>query len=995
MSNAALVHILDRRADSSVGDLDSALLARFLTERDEEAFATLVRQHGPLVYGTCQRVLGNRAETDDAFQAVFFVLARRAHALKLDRSIGPWLHGVALRVAKKLRGQIVLRRMREMSAAKSERVDAAEPQHDFWAVIDEELARMALPLREALLLCDLSGRSHSQAAEALGVAKGTVTKRLAKAREELATRLTRRGITLGAGALSALIATQAVAAVPALLLSETAKQAVAFSIGRLSGSTTAKTVAESVMRSLKVGALKSYALAGLVAVAIAIAGGGLILAGGPADPDDKKGEAPKASAPPEAVKPGTMWKENFTIEYPGSLPVSVAFSADGKTLLTGDTSGEVMALVFSDDEPKWRWKSKTEGSHAAVAYSADQKKVYATTKHGIRILGAADGKEEARIEATDSNPVAIGTFPNKSIAKDFTQSQIVFGNARGYFIKSWADGKLPDTVGTIETSTVAKDAKAADPAAVPLAVDPKGRSAIMTGPRDVTGQLGGVKGKNVLWAYVCGDYSKDSPGNRVLAGHTATAVSAAWSADGSTAITGDADGRVIVWDAKSMKETARMELGGRVAALAISHDAKSAAAYVLGKQGEVYVWEVAKPTNTMKPIHTDLSDFRSPEVYASVAFSPDGKKLAGCALDKAWLKRLGELSGKVRVWELAAEPKGQLPPKRMYDKELPKGSSSNFVILDNTSVLMPAVKEGAIDLRDIKDGSILVRRSLGNFVIGKIVLSTDRKWLAMEQRAPVDPKLATPPVRTFDVGVWDLKNWKQHTIPSCEAMLNVASGGKVVAVVREKQIELWDVATAKRLKEAPFKHTRIDAAQFSPDGTLLAISDRNELVLWRWEEDAHERIDLGRCVGSLTFSPDGKLLAEGPTPRDNIQIRSVETRKVVQTLATGAKRSMNVPRMAYMQGGRVLIGCDNIAFAKEVIAPHRINLWDTTTGAIAHQIALPTGLPSGVDVTPNGRYLAAVLDEGDFGMKFSVWRIDGEVPAKGPLSAPPAATPPR
>ncbi len=222
-------------------------------------------------------------------------------------------------------------------------------------------------------------------------------------------------------------------------------------------------------------------------------------------------------------------------------------------------------------------------------------------------------------------------------------------------------------------------------------------------------------------------------------------------------------------------------------------------------------------------------------------------------------------------------------------------------------------------------------------------------------------------------------------------MLDVASGGKVVAVVREKKIELWDVATEKLLKTAPFKHTRIDAAQFSPDGKLLAISDRNELVLWRWEEDKHERIDLGRCVGSLIFSPDGKFLAEGPTPRENLQIRDVETRKVVQTLANGAKQSMNVPRMAYTQGGRVLIACDNITFTKEIAVPYRINLWDTTTGAIAHQIALPTGLPFNLDVSPNGRYLAAMLDDDQAGMKLKVWRLDGKMTVKETGPTPPAA----
>ena len=398
-----------------------------------------------------------------------------------------------------------------MAAAKSERVEAAEPEHDFWAIIDEELARMALPLREVLLLCDLSGQSHAQAAASLGLAKGTITKRLAKAREELATRLRRRGITLGVGALSTMIATQAPASVPAPLLLETAKQAVAFSIGQVGGSVTAKTLAEGVMRSLKFGVVKVWLVVGLLG--LTLAGGGLMLAGGPGDPGEKKVEQPqaKADAKPDAAKVGTMWKENFTVEYESSLPVSVAFSADGKTLLTGDTNGEVMAVKFPSDPPTYRWKSKVDGSHAAVAYSADQKNVYATTAHGVRILDAATGKEEARIEAKDSNPIAIGVFPNKTIAEKFTRLQIVFGNARGYFVKSWAEGKLADTIGTIETSTVAKGAKPTDVAAVPLAVDPKGRSAIMTGPRDATGQVAGMKGKNVLWAYVCGDYCEGQP----------------------------------------------------------------------------------------------------------------------------------------------------------------------------------------------------------------------------------------------------------------------------------------------------------------------------------------------------------------------------------------------------------------------------------------------------------------------------------------------------
>jgi RNA polymerase sigma factor (sigma-70 family) len=986
MPKAALVQTLERWTGAPECDLDSSFLRRFLSQRDEEAFAALIHRHGPLVYGTCRRILGNRTDTDDAFQAVFFVLARRAHTLKLDRSIGPWLHGVALRLAKKLRRQIVQRRSCEMAAAKSERVEAAESNHDFWAVIDEELARLTRPLREVLVLCDLSGQSHAQTAASLGLAKGTITKRLAKAREELASCLKRRGITLGVGVLPTLIATRPPVSVPAPLVLETAHQAVAFSLGPVGGSGTAKELAEGVMRSPKIGGMKTWLVVGLLG--LALAGGGLMLAGGPGDSSEKKVEPPQVGveAKADAAKVGTMWREIFTVEYDDSLPVSVAFSADGKRLLTGDTNGEVMALHCPSDPPTYRWRSRPEGSHAAVAYSTDRKHVYATTTHGVRILDATTGQEVARINAPDSNPVALAVFPNRPGAGPASRLQIVFGNARGYFVESWEEGKLADTLGTLETSTVAKGAQPTDVAAVPLAVDPKGRSAIMTGPRDVTGQVAGRKGKNVLWAYVCGDYTKGSPGNRVMVGHAATVVSAAWAREAAAAVTGDADGRVIVWDANTMKETRRLELGGRVMALALSDDGTHAAAYVRGKHGgEVYLWETAKPAKSLRPIHTQLADLGS-EPYASLTFSSDGKRLAGCAIDRHWLPLppRARRSGQVHVWELAAEPKGQLPPIHLYTKPLSRGRSADFVFLHNISLVTPAPKEGAIDFRNIPEGHIQARLVLGNFAVGRMKLSSDRKWLALEHHPATNDRGIGLRPNTFEVGVYEATVHNPITIPSCSQLLDVASGGRVVAVVRDKHVELWDIATAKKRKAAPFKFTRIDAAQFSPDGKLLALSDRNELVLWRWEANTHERIALGRRVGSLTFTPDGKFLAEGPAPGDSIQIRDVETRKVVQTLANGTKRPINVPRMAFTQGGRVLIAC----------GPNRITLWDTANGSIAHEIVLPADTPAGIDVSPNGRYLAAMLDDAS-GRKLSVWRLDGEMPAVNPGPTPPAATPPR
>ena len=85
------------------------------------------------------------------------------------------------------------------------------------------------------------------------------------------------------------------------------------------------------------------------------------------------------------------------------------------------------------------------------------------------------------------------------------------------------------------------------------------------------------------------------------------------------------------------------------------------------------------------------------------------------------------------------------------------------------------------------------------------------------------------------------------------------------------------------------------------------------------------------------------------------------------------------------------VGCDNITSTKKIDVPYRINVWDTADGSLAHQIALPAGLPYNLDVSPNGRHLVAILDDGDSGMKLSVWRLDGKNPVKEPGPTAPAA----
>ncbi|HYH65921.1 MAG TPA: sigma-70 family RNA polymerase sigma factor [Urbifossiella sp.] len=171
---------------------DADLLARFVAVRDEAAFAELVRRHGGPVWDVCRSVLRNAADADDAFQATFLTLARRAAYLRKPASVGAWLHGVAVRVARKARAAASRRQARE---AEYEPVPAADPgECDVRAVVHEALAALPARYREPLVACYLRGLTHDDTATELGLSKAAVKKRLERGRDRLRAVLLSRGL---------------------------------------------------------------------------------------------------------------------------------------------------------------------------------------------------------------------------------------------------------------------------------------------------------------------------------------------------------------------------------------------------------------------------------------------------------------------------------------------------------------------------------------------------------------------------------------------------------------------------------------------------------------------------------------------------------------------------------------------------------------------------------------------------------------------------------
>src|SRR5262249_40753576 len=235
---------------------DGELLESFISRRDPDAFASLMKRHGPMVLGVCRRVLRNEADAEDAFQATFLVLVRKAASVRPRSMLGNWLYGVAHSTALKARAMSIKRLTKEREAAAQPRPEGAtETWEQLHALLDEELKTLPDIYRAAIVLCDLEGKSIKEAAQQLGCPPATVGTRLSRGRSSLAKRLARHGLTLSGGATAMMIAQNATASVvPSALMNSTFKAATLFAAGRVvcPGLISAKVVAltEGVLKTL-------------------------------------------------------------------------------------------------------------------------------------------------------------------------------------------------------------------------------------------------------------------------------------------------------------------------------------------------------------------------------------------------------------------------------------------------------------------------------------------------------------------------------------------------------------------------------------------------------------------------------------------------------------------------------------------------------------------------------------------------------------------------
>jgi RNA polymerase sigma factor (sigma-70 family) len=608
---------------------DGELLADYLSRRDEAGFAALVGRHGPMVWGVCRRVLSNLHDAEDAFQATFLVLVRKAESIASRELLANWLYGVAHQTALNARATAARRRARERQV--TEMPEPEVVQQDLWRdlqpMLDQELSRLPDKYRIPIVLCDLEGKTRKEAAQRLAWPAGTVAGRLARARVLLAKRLARRGLALSGGALATMLSQNvASSAVPDSLVVSTVKAATGVAAGSAAAVVVSDKVAAITEGVLKIMLLNKIKVVTMTLFMIAVLGAGLV---GLTRQTQAVAQAeslragvallPTSGQPASGDKVAVgkeLWKAAGLLEGHEKPVLCVAFGPV-PVLVTGDEGGQVRvwdtAAKKSLTDFKNGFKKGPEGrAIIGITYAADNSWV------SFRETNIAHLAYDKSMK--DGKPLGFG----KGIGGDTSSLLAMTSDAKTYAVRKNASTSI-----LIEEKDI-KNLKAKlvnpndliwckghekEPACAAFAPDD---TLLLTGSADKTARL---------W-----DAASGAP-QHTLSGHTDAVVAVVFSSDGKLVATGGNDGLVKLWDVKTGREIVSLRGHTVVRAVAFAPDGKTLASG--GEDLTLRVWEV--PTGralAALPGHK--------ETILTVGFSRDGTLLASGGRDKTirlWKKQ--------------------------------------------------------------------------------------------------------------------------------------------------------------------------------------------------------------------------------------------------------------------------------------------------------------------------------------------------------------------
>lgn len=904
-------------------DDDRELLRRFTEAHDGDAFAVLMRRHGPMVLGLARRVVGDAQLAEDVFQAAFLMLARKAHTIRRAESLSCWLHGVAFRLALRLRRSQQRRQEREAHARSSHPptpLDVLTAQ-EFLAVLDEELQQLPEQYRAPLILCCLEGLAQEEAAKRLGCSAGAVKGRLERGRNQLRRRLEKRGLTLPAVFGGTLLLAGSTSLVSAALAQATLQAAT-------TGVGVAPAVAALMEEAMRMMVLNKFKAIGAAVLLFALSGTAVSMMAlrpqaakedpSPTSPDDKPLSAKRHvdlygdPLPKGAVmRLGTLrrravgaklavtvdgksivtvrggkylniWdaetgKPRAKRQLPGSYGSDSVFSFDGRWLLTGRSAGEGRVQLWDAQSGELLRTLVLDGATSMwpAAFSPDGKAVAAVGSVGnedhLRIWELATGKVVFR------KNVRRGTAIRRLLFTPDSKRLLAVLGANTPYLTCWdlGSGRRLWDVADFDPYT--------------MVCTPDGKL-LSDKPRVLDLATGRILEHEKMPAHEEND----------------TFLRLLLTPDGRTLFVSTFK-KVIVWDRVHGKEL--RTLAGAGEQIALWPDGKS----LLTNSAGLQRWDV----NSGKPLYPDTFSRGHTSAVGHLAWSADGRRLAS---DSALHFHTDNT---LRVWDAVT---GR-PIRFQHDRK-----KTRIVDGGNNCFSFGETGDELVDFS--ADGHWLLTNALGEecFKIWEADTGKEVRTLKFPPREQTEGQRQLFRARFSSDGA------------RVVALLGSQSNLHIVGETPpEHKVVVWDAKSGKRLTSRPVGWTASEGSAMAPDGRTLVSN--GALI------DTASGKEMARLEGTgkygtrinVAFSRDSALVV-GESPviteenktvyisRDGVRVWEAATGKMV------AHVNMK-PRIE-----QVFFHPDNRYVATNDV--EGIRIWDVVTGKLALRREMPEKVPA-------------------------------------------------